>query len=507
MTARHFTVICTAFIAFQTLACAETARVLNAQLDLNANGVLDESEVRLGVINSRSPLNLPALRALPAAKQKEAVDAILQAAEFQDEKSQGHSDFDQLKAEYRLGSPPYAFDRIDPKAFGLRAIIVSGESKLDSSMKPQSRRWSAALRRTRAQTLKVLRDPDSSVEQPTAEDSKDDLFPEGALFSYKQDRLNDFSTLNATGVLGLSWHLGPNPHYDPSFKPEGSDRPVGVTIDNTRPLRNSEFFFLLSMDRSDNDKEIPEEDRAKPDSNPTEKDTLEFELGLTNLYAWSRRIAKNETDPTNVSRWGDNWLGFAALGVDGSLKLTTDSELRRRIWAGSLTFNPIWNIAGMEAWHGVGLYTDAYQKEAHWLAFRYRLNVDLIGGTVERKGSNDFNRTYRYFAYVGGNLTLELRPLPYILENRLTLLASYMRHEGISNNVDGADEFRASIRYYLPMTFGLPRQVEAKGIKDQPWIYESGKLLWALQLEYRRGEAPITLEKERSLTAGIGVAF
>jgi hypothetical protein len=507
---RHgITVVVAWFIFSQALAFAEDARVLNAQLDLNGNGVLDETEVRLGVINRRSRLNLPALRNLPAPKREEAVKAILKAAEFQEEKSKASSDLAQLQTEYGLRgvAPPYALNRIDPKAFGLRAISVSGNTTAEDATKPQITRWSMAVRRTRDQTLKALRDPDSDVKPPSDDPTAEDYFPEGALFSYKQDRMNDFDTLNATGVFGLARRFGANPHYDASVTPSGSTLPAGVTVDNTRILRASEFFFMLSLDRSDNNKAIPKEDQSKPDSNPTEKDTLEFEIGFSNQYAWSQHIPEQETNPENLSPWGDNWLGLNYLGVDGALKLTTDSELRRRIWSGSLTFNPIWFAPGMEAYRKVGMYTNAFGKECSLAKYRYRLNLDLIGGTVEREGSNDFHRSYRHFAYAGGSTTLEIRPLPDLLDNRLTLLASYTWHKGISNNVDDADEFRASARYYFPMSFGFRRQLEAKGVDDRPWVEEPGQLLWALQLEYRRGETPITLEKERSLTLGIGVAF
>lgn len=507
---RHpLTIVAASFFLLQAPAFAESARVLNAQLDLNGNGVLDEAEVRLGVINRRTRLNLPALRALPAEKRDAAVQAILKAAEFQEGKSNASSDLAQLQMEYKLEGvkPPYALDRIDPKAFGLRTISVSGDSTAQDAIKPQTTRWSMAVRRTRDQTLKGLRNPDSGVKPPSDDPGAEEYFPEGALFSYKQDRMNDFNTFNAIGVFGLARRFGANPHYDASVSPPGSTQPAGATVDNTRVLRSSEFFFLLSLDRSDNDKEIPKKDRAKPDSNPSEKDTLEFEIGFSQQYAWRRAMPEEETDPEHLPFWGNNWLGLNYLGVDGALKLTTDSELRRRIWSGSLTFNPIWFVPGMEAYRFVGVYHNAFNRQCSLAKYRYRLNLDLIGGTVEREGSNDFNRSYRHFAYAGGSTTLELRPLPDLLDNRLTLLATYTWHKGISNNVDDADEFRASARYYFPMSFGFRRQFEAKGVDDRPWIEEPGQLLWALQLEYRRGETPITLERERSLTLGVGVAF
>jgi hypothetical protein len=481
-------------------AAAGVPSTLNAQLDMNGNGKLDADEIQLGLIHKKSRLNLPGLRRLPPKERKEAIAAVIKAAEFQKEESDSAAELAQLQKEYALESqnPPYSLDRIDPKAFGLRHILVEGQTVEEAANQPQATRWSAALRRTRDGALKALRDPSSDIQDP---------FKEGALFSYRRDENAGVDTINASGTFGLSWHLGPNPSYDAAFLPKGHDRPVGATVDNMRPLRNSEIFFLTTIDRSDNNKAIPKTEANHPASNPAEKDTLEFEFGLTNQYAWPQRIPEGATDPSEISRFGDNWLGLSALGVTGALKCTTDSEFRRNIWSGALTLNPVWALPGMEAWHSPFHYTNRYGRECSYFAFRYSLNTELIGGTVEEENSSDFQRAEDGFFYAGFNASIEVRPFPDLLDQRLTLLASYSQYEGLFEGTEGTQEFRASLRYYIPFAFGLPRRFPAKGVKGSDFVYEPGQLMWALQIEYRNGQTPITLEDEQSLTFGVSLAF
>jgi hypothetical protein len=261
------------------------------------------------------------------------------------------------------------------------------------------------------------------------------------------------------------------------------------------------------VDRADNDREVPLANRGKAASNPKEKDTVEFEFGLADTYSWGRRIRKGATNPADISRLGKNALGLLGLGVSGGLTYNTDSEFRRAIWAGNLTFSPVWGLPGMDAWQGVWKLRDRYGRSSYLLGYRFSLSAGIVGGTVEEEGSDDFDRQEDGFLYAGFQAALDVEILPTLLSRRLALRASYAQYEGLLSGVEGTQDFRASLRYYLQFPFGFARLQKAGGVKGEPAVLEPGALTWALELAYRHGQDPISLEVDHSLTLGASVAF
>ncbi len=473
---------------------------LNAQLDLApTDGRLNAQEMQLGIIHRKDRLNLPALRALEGQARAKAIAAILEAAKYADAASADAADFEQLYVDYRLDrtASSYPLGRIKPKAFGLHSVLVPGPTTAQSATQPQASSWDLALRRTKDQVLEALREPGQDYEP----------FAEGAHMSYQRDQEENVDSLKFEGVFGLSWHLGPNPRYKATHTPKGQDQPSGQTVGNTRPLRASELYLLTSIDRLDDDRPIPAADRSKAASNPKEKDTLAFEFGLTNRYAWKRRTPEGATDPAEISRLGDNWLGILALGANAGLSYTTDSEFRRAIWAGNLMFEPTWAIPGMHGWRGLVRLSDRYERDSFLLGYRFSLTCGIQGGTAEEEGSDDFDRKEDGFLYAGFTLALDVDVLPTLLDHRLALRASYSQWEGLLSGVAGVQDFRASLRYYLPVLFGPARVREAAGAEGAPAVLERGELTWAIEIAYRHGEDPITLEVAHSLTFGASVAF
>ena len=127
--------------------------MLNAQLDIDRSGKLEEIEVLLGLKNEMlgQPYNLSAMRDKKEIPKplREELEKEFKTVGPNKRPSELRMRYDDLIRQYSDRKPPYALDKMDPREFGLKTRAVLGPSDLDIAAKPVLSRWNFQIRRSK----------------------------------------------------------------------------------------------------------------------------------------------------------------------------------------------------------------------------------------------------------------------------------------------------------------------------------------------------------------------
>ena len=448
--------------------------IFNRQLDFNNDGFLQEDEIRLGLLNMRSKLNLPALR----DKAKKNGGKVPKSIFEDHDKKQNDDDYETFRLQYDPNKKmPYPLAEVD-HADLITTLEQPGPLQKDVEMYPKKSRWDFRVRRTKDKVVGALNNSSD-----TEKNALVDPYAEGALFSYRRDLDLSQDVWSARGAMGLKYSLMDNPDYKPPQQRMGGKTNNAPPVDNTGALQDFSWLITSTFDRVNT--------RGGTGTGTKEVDQLTIETGPSGTWAWGSG--------------GPLGMSAATGSITGSL--ATDFEFNKRVWSVNADLEPLWILPGFHHFGSIGNGTNRIGRVSRLLSYRFGFNIHFEGGVVEEAGSSNTLRQYDSFARIGGKAHVEIHPFPDYFKDRLSLEASYERYQGLLRKNTSPDAFRATARYVLNTRSGLWDMKKAAGDSSSPYVLEQRNILWAFQIEYLNGETPFLDEKDHSITVGLGVAF
>lgn len=443
--------------------------MLNAQLDIDRSGKLEEIEVLLGLKNELlgQPYNLSAMRDKKEIPKplREELEKEFKTVGPNKRPSELRMRYDDLIRQYSDRKPPYALDKMDPREFGLKTRAVLGPSDLDIAAKPVLSRWNFQIRRSK-EDLDIPIDGDF------------DTYEQGALVSYGRDFESKRDSWTLKGVTALSYNMWMNPDYDPTLV-ASAGKTAPQPSDALVEWRTFDARLLTTFDRLD-----------VSNGGDGEVNSLKWGLGIKAEAGFRETTA------------GMNSFAFALAAV-----YDTDFDFKKEIVGGEFDLYPIFALWGCASYGDLWRYRNRYGKETSAFYVRWTPYLHAEGGRVEAAGSSKGVRAYDNFGRVGGGVLVEIVPLADWFDRRLSIQASYYHYEGLSEHVDSAHVFHATAQYVLPIGTGVYEPTLAEGVEGHSRELRQRDLLVTFRVEYTNGEKAFSQERENSLLFGIGVAF
>ncbi|HEV2803304.1 MAG TPA: hypothetical protein VGW57_00100 [Chthoniobacterales bacterium] len=440
------------------VAAADRA-TLNAQLDIDGNKKLDYGEVLLGLRHRNTPgkVNLPQIQKDKKLPEDIYLDKDLQAQ---------YPIFIAPRPNQRRHSPPYSLDEIDPAEFGLEKVYSAGPTEAEKA----SRRYVSKFE------LKLRRSKDDLA------NNQGDAYEQGALFSFGHDYDTKADQWTAKGIVALSYELKENPNYDP------------YALQREAETVNSSAGGKSSL----------------PPAAPPAPAVLQTVSSLFTLEFEKVDTSPGDKDEVNSLTFGEHLvLGLYTGGhsslvnsvmVDFAGKWATDFAFNKKIYDLEVEVAPLFNLSGGGDSYGHPIRWSHSGGEETLLAWKWGIVFHAEAGKVEENNGEAALMQNDRFARIGARANIELRLLPDLLKNRLSLTASYLDYEALTTDTHRSRLFRASAQYILVFATGKKTETESGAMINQD-------ARAALRVEYQDGEIPLVQEKDKSVLVGFGVFF